>query len=87
MSGLSTLRQRRIDAADKFARACASSDQFAAWFPESAPSRRSRHMLPYREDYARCDRLKNSLLYYMRRRLNGKEGKIYGQRYRHYRDA
>ena len=86
-SKLPTLRQRRIEAADKFAASCAASDRFGQWFPPAAPARRSRHTLDYREDYARCDRLKNSPVFYMRRRLNGKQGKIYGQRYRHYRDA
>lgn len=42
-SGLSTLRQRRIEAADKFARSCLFSERFCKWFPESAPNRRSRH--------------------------------------------
>lgn len=84
---LSTLRQRRIDAVDKFAQGCLASERFASWFPENKPGRRSRHTLPYKEEYARCDRLKNSPIYYMRRRLNGKEGKVYGQRYRHYRDG
>ena len=87
MAGLDTLRSRRIRACDKFANTCAQSERFAGWFPLSKPGRRSRHTLTYREDYARCDRLRNSPVFYMRRRLNGKEGKSYGQRYRHYRDA
>ena len=40
----------------------------------------------YREDFARCDRLKNTPLFYMRRRLNGKIGKKYGERYRERRE-
>ena len=34
----------------------------------------------YYEQYARCDRLKNSPVFYMIRRLNGKEGRPYGSR-------
>ena len=87
MADLKTLRQRRIEAADKFALGCVNSDRFRRWFPENISTRRSRHQLPYKEEYARCDRLKNSPIFYMRRRLNGKPGRSYGQRYRHYRDA
>ena len=86
MSGLATLRQRRIEAADKFARSCLGSRRFSRWFPENPQTRRSRHTLHYKEELARCDRLKNSPLFYMRRRFNGKAGKTYGQRYRHYKD-
>ena len=46
----------------------------------------SRSSQKYKEEFARCDRLKNSPLYYMRRRLNGKEGKTYGKRNSKYRD-
>ena len=37
------------------------------------------------ESKARCDRLKNSPLFYFRRVLNGKIGKTYGKRYEEYR--
>ena len=86
MSGLTTLRQRRIEAADKFALNCARIERFSHWFPKTT-GRRSRNTLECREEYARCERLKNSPVFYMRRRLNKKTGKKYGQRYRHYRDA
>ena len=86
LSGLSTLRQRRIELTDKFANKCANNVRFAHWFFTSRPSRTSRHTMPYREEFARCDRLRNSPIYYMRRRLNGKEGKIYGVRNRRYRE-
>ena len=75
------------EATDKFAAKCAASDRFMHWFPPNEQTRRSRHTLQFKETYARCDRLKNSPIFYMRRRLNGKQGKVYGQRYRHYRDA
>ena len=46
-----------------------------------------RHVISkYKEFFVRCDRLKNSLLYYMRHRLNGKAGKTFGSRNRQYRD-
>ena len=83
-AGLDTLRQRRIAACDKFANACQTNQRFSHWFLLTDQHRRSKHTLTYKEEYARCDRLKNSP---MRRRLNGKKGKDYGQRYRHYRDA
>ena len=41
----------------------------------------------YQETFARCDRLRNLPLHYMRRRLNGKAGKEYGERNRCYRDT
>ena len=86
-AGIETLRQRRIELCDKFARKCAMSDRFGSWFPPARSTRVSRHTLKYKEEFARCDRLRNSPLFYMRRRLNGKEGKSYGKRYCHYRDA
>ena len=86
-SGLDTLRSRRIAACDKFAEKCLGNERFKDWFPLNRPGRTSRHTLTYKEEYARCERLKNSPIFYMRRRLNGKKGKEYGQRYRHYRDA
>ena len=61
MSGLQTLRQRRIEATDKFARRCLGSARFCTWFPENKHARRSRHSLQYKEVYARCDRLKTVL--------------------------
>ena len=87
MAGVTTLRQRRIELCDKFAQKTANNPRFHHWFPKNKPARKSRHSLPYREEFARCDRLKNSPLFYMRRRLNGKDGKTYGKRYCHYRDA
>ena len=86
MSGLQTLRQRRIEATDKFANKCLYSDRFCSWFPGPDQVRRSRHTAKFKEFHARCDRLKNSPVFYMRRRLNGKPGKIYGQRNKQYRD-
>ena len=88
-ASLPTLRQRRIELTDKFARKCLQSERFSDWFPRTSGlnRRRSRHTPEFLETFARCDRLRNSPLHYMRRRLNGKEGKRYGERNRKYRDA
>ena len=87
MAGIGTLRQRRIELCDKFAEKCAASDSFSGWFPLRRAPRRTRNATQYQEEFARCERLRNSPLYYMRRRLNGKQGKTYGKQYCHYRDA
>ena len=85
MAELPTLRSRRIEQCDKFAAKCAASPRFEHWFPERT-GRSTRNKEKYREDFARCNRLYNSPLYYMRRRLNGKEGRSYGERNREYRE-
>ena len=84
---LKTLRERRIEQCDKFATKCSVSDRFRHWFPLKDGRRSERNPEKYKEMYARCDRLKDSPLFYMRRRLNGKEGKKYGERYRIYRES
>ena len=84
MAGITTLRERRIDHCDKFASKCVNSERYSTWFPLNG-GRSTRGSLPYKETYARCSRLYDSPLYYMRRRLNGKEEKKYGERYRVYR--
>ena len=87
LAGVTTLRQRRIELTDKFALKAASSDRFGqTWFPRRDSGRATRRGDKYLETYARCDRLKQSPVFYMRRRLNGKEGKIYGERNRCYRE-
>ena len=83
---IETLRNRRIRQCDKFAEKCIASPRFSSWFPPKEGRRAGRSTEVYREDFARCDRLKNSPLFYMRRRMNGKEGKSYGERYRIYRE-
>ena len=85
LAGLTTLRERRILQVDKFARKCLESDRFSHWFPRNE-ARKTRNSEEYHEQYARCDRLKNSPLFYMRRRLNGKAGRTYGVRNREYRE-
>ena len=86
-AGLSTLRKRRIDHIDKFAKKTAANPRFAHLFPLKHSRAASRSGEIYLEEYARCDRLRNSPLFFMRRRLNGKEGKSYGERNRVFREA
>ena len=84
---LQTLRARRIELCDKFASKCLSSERFGHWFSEHVPGRAgTRQTIKYREHFARCERLRNSPLFYMRRRLNGKEGKSYGKRNQFWRE-
>ena len=88
LAGVETLRERRITACDKFAKKCLSVPRFAAWFPYKQAGRPgSRRGEEFKEEIARCNRLLNSPIFYMRRRLNGKEGKRYGERNRKYRDS
>ena len=86
-AGITTLRARRIDLTDKFAQKILLQPRFAHWFPERPVARTTRSSEQYLETYARCERLKNSPVFYMRRRLNGKEGKTYGVRNKQYREA
>ena len=85
-AGVTTLRERRIQLTDKFANKCLNNDRFKVWFPENESRRSARNGDKYKEFFAKSDRLKNSPLYYMRRRLNGKPGKLYGERNRKYRE-
>ena len=81
-AGISTLRQRRIDQSDKFVATCAKSSRFTYWFPAKTVRSSVRSKEPYLEQFARCKRLQDSPLFFMRRRLNGKAGKVYGERNR-----
>ena len=86
-SGVETLKTRREKALAKFADKCLKNPDYSDFFPASSSERWSaKHGKKYQEFFARCDRLKNSPLYYMRRRLNGKAEKIYGKRNSAYRD-
>ena len=85
-ASITTLRERRIKLTDKFAQKCVESDRFKGWFPEATGRQSGRRSERYREFFAKNDRLKNSPLFYMRRRLNNKEGKTYGERNRKYRE-
>ena len=88
LAGIPTLRTQRIELADKFAKKCCSNPSFSHWFPlkQGRSSRRLANQETYQEERARCNRLMNSPLFYFRRRLNGKEGKTYGQRNKQYRE-
>ena len=87
LAGLETLRERRVAQCDKFALKCVRSDRFKEWFPLNQARRSARREgEKYKEEYARCSRLYNSPIFYMRRRLNGKVGKQYGTRNREYRE-
>ena len=79
-AGVPTLRQRRQDLCDKFSAKCLTNERFKCWFPERNGVRSTRGGERFQEFFARCERLKNSPLYYMRRRLNGKEGKVVGKK-------
>ena len=88
LAGITTLRKRREDICEKFAKKLAASPLFTHWFPlrqTRASNRNGVQQEKYLEEKARCDHLKNSPLYYFRRILNGKQGKTYGKRYEEYR--
>ena len=88
MAGVQTLRARRIEHSDKFANKAVHDPHFRKWFPKKNVRASTRNNPEtYKEDYARCERLRNSPIHYMRRRLNGKPGKTYGERYRIYRET
>ena len=87
LAGVSTLRQRRVDHCDAFAAKCTTSEAYKHWFPlRRGRQTRVSGQHKYAEYYARCERLRASPLFFFRRRLNGKEGKTYGARYREYRE-
>jgi hypothetical protein len=70
ITGLETLKTRRENACLKFARKCLASDRFAGWFPRRANERCLRNQNVFKEERARCDRLRNTPVFYMRRLLN-----------------
>ena len=91
LAGVTSLRDRTVEHCDKFAQKCAKSARFQHWFPvkttrRSARARGNSEPEKYIEKFARCDRLRSSPLFFFRRRLNGKAGKRYGERYREFRE-
>jgi hypothetical protein len=68
-AGLPTLEERRLKSIDKFTDKCVQG-RFTEWFPKKSTTRQTRTNRPYEEKFARCNRLKNSPLYFMRKRLN-----------------
>ena len=90
LANVTTLRERRIKASDKFANKCLGNTRFSAWFPARTTGRSGRSSRvgeQYAEDYTRCNRLWDSPLFFMQRSLNGKAGKSYGERNKEYRDG
>ena len=87
IANISTLRDRREELCMKFALKCARDPVFARWFPQRTTRRSGRTSASeqYLEEKARCERMRNSPLFFFRRLLNGKEGKSIGVRNREYR--
>ena len=71
-TGLVTLQSRRDDRDLKFAKKCVQSSRYKPWFPLNPIQRVTRQPLPYQEFVCRTNRLYNSPIFNMRRRLNGK---------------
>ena len=74
MSGLVHLSERRSKAFDRFALKLVENPRFQHLFPLLPPEQsRSRQSLKYLESHARTQRLYNSPIFQMRRRLNDME--------------
>ena len=71
-TGLETLFDRRARRAEAFARKAAVG-KLRHWFPRREAPRSTRQTTSYHESFARCQRLRNSPIHYMRRLLNGRE--------------
>ena len=85
-ASVTTLRQCRIEASDKFAEKCLTMPRFSSWLPLKPPTR-GRNSEKCLEKYARCNRLRDTPIFYIQRRLNGKPGRTYGERNRRYWDT
>ena len=87
MADLTTHRARRIELAEWFAKKASMSMRFHSWFPPRQGCQGGRRAgEQYQEFTARTDRQNNTPLFYFRWRLNGKEGKRYGERNKKYRE-
>ena len=81
MAGITTLRQRREDLCLKFAKKCSVNPRMEHLFPQKTSRSSCRTAREtFFEGRARCDRMKNSPLFYYLRILNRKQGKTYGKR-------
>ena len=60
---VTTLRERRIEECDKFAKKCMGNTRFSSWFPTKMGRASSRRGEKYLEEFARCDRLRNTPLF------------------------
>ena len=87
-AGVTTLRDRRVEQCDKFAAKCLKNENFKHWFPLTRGRSSGRGGgEKYQEQTARCKRQWNTPLFYMRRRLNEKVGKVYGERNKERRES
>ena len=73
-TGLTTLKDRRNERLEKFA-IKATRGRFCHWFPLNDQGRNTRHTKKYKETFARTERLKNSPIFTMRRKLNELESR------------
>jgi hypothetical protein len=71
-TAIGKLSDRRAAAIEKFAKKCLSG-QYSHWFPPNRGLCRTRRPKKYHEEYARCERLKNTPIYHKRRLLNSLE--------------
>ena len=88
LADIMTLRRRREELCMKFANKCVVNPRMKHLFP--LKTRRTSGRLKgdkYLETKVRCDRLKNSPVFYFRRILNGKPGRSYRKRYEEYRSS
>ena len=86
-AGVTTHRARRVELADKFAEKAAGSARYPSWFTLREGRQGGWQAAElYQEFMARTNRLHNSPFFFLRRHLNGKPGKEYGERNRKYRD-
>jgi hypothetical protein len=70
-TGLDTLKARRESAILRFAKK-SMEGRYKHWFPLNEAGR-TRHALRYKEEYARCERLRKTPIFHMRRALNNEE--------------
>ena len=70
MSRLTSLSTRRENRCTKFAEKCLSNDRLKSWFPLQENPRAVRSRNKFKEFGAKTNRLLNSPLYHLRRRLN-----------------
>ena len=62
--GVSTLRAWREEPYDKFTAKCLKNERFMGWFPERPMGRATRGSEHYLETFVRCEKLRNSPLFY-----------------------
>ena len=70
-TGQSTLRERRERNFDSFAKKTAMNPRYKDWFPKVPNTgHNTRSNTTYHEEFARTERMRNSPVFLMRRRLN-----------------